>query len=559
MGGSRPVELIENPGMKLPHSLDQDPAGDLLARAAAGTLDSAGTQRLLEICQTRGEVLEELASQVLTERLLWTVARDPEGRLLERELRLVLQAQGKEVDFFADRVTSALRQRQTFRTWLRRAALFLLFAGAAGGVFKLRPVAKVLRADSWATFSPGQTLLRGQRLVLESGLMALQFASGAEVILEGPAEMWVQSAWNAQLRRGRAVARVPERGRGFSIEGPGGRLVDLGTEFGVAVGNEGSMEVHVLEGVVEAHPKSHPGKVRLLQNEALRLEAHTASRLPADRGGFITALPPRDPFPKGFIHWGFEGEGPSVPNTGMELGGNSAGLEFAKATENVDLPQRVPGRFGQGLQFNGDGGFARSDFLGIGGAHPRTVAFWVKVPKAFDPAHGYGIVGWGSHREPGAAWQISINPVQEEGPLGRLRVGVTRAPVVGTTDLRDDRWHHCAVVMYGGVKADLSTHVLLYVDGSLEPAARKAVMGIDTDLSAKRNGVWLGRNISGSAAGFRGGVDEVYIYESALDHAQVDALFRENRPPSPARTEARSGGIGPVTHSLRGTGSHPGH
>ena len=130
-------------------------------------------------------------------------------------------------------------------------------------------------------------------------------------------------------------------------------------------------------------------------------------------------------------------------------------------------------------------------------ANRRTVAFWVKVPRSSQTNEGYGIINWGTSGRPGMAWQISVNPEVEDGPLGRLRVGVHGGWVVGTSDLRDDRWHHCAVVMYGGHRPDAGTHVLLFVDGELEPAARKAVQEIRTETKgALAHNMWLGRNLS---------------------------------------------------------------
>ena len=43
----------------------------------------------------------------------------------------------------------------------------------------------------------------------------------------------------ASRRRGELVARVPEAGHGFTIETPHGKVVDLGTEFGVVVDDFG--------------------------------------------------------------------------------------------------------------------------------------------------------------------------------------------------------------------------------------------------------------------------------------------------------------------------------
>jgi hypothetical protein len=510
-----------------PNGQNSEEQEELLARGVVGELGAADLKRLVEQCRRDPELVARLGEHVLVERLLGVAARDPRGEMLCREVLMGLAAGGGAE--FAERVKARVvaRRRQGF--WLKLAAC-LLVCGAGWFALRKPQGAEVVRVESWAALEPGQKFAPGRKISLESGLVELRFGCGAQVIVEGPAELWVQSGWSARLERGRVVARVPEEAHGFTIEGRGGKLVDLGTEFGVSVGEKEGMEVHVLEGVVEAHPSAGGGTVRLERDQALRL-SDAPLRLASNRGAFVRTLPPVPENQTGYVHWDFEGTESVIPDRGRDLAGTDGirDLELVRVTAALGLPVRVAGRFGQGVEFTGEGSYARSDFPGIGGSDARTVAFWVKVPADFDVGHGYGVIGWGSHAEPGSAWQISINPAEAEGPIGRLRVGVNRAPVVGTTDLRDGNWHHCAVVLYGGAGADISTHVLLYVDGRLEPAARKAVMEVNTDLQGPNRGVWLGRNISGAVKGFRGGVDEVYVFGCALDHVQVDRLFRENR------------------------------
>ena len=141
----------------------------------------------------------------------------------------------------------------------------------------------VVRTEA-VSLTPGQPVLSigrqlpAQRLQLDSGLLELRFTSGATVILEGPADFEVASALRCVLHRGTVVARVPEQARGFTVEGPRGRLVDLGTEFGVRVGNSGDTEVHVLKGRVEAFPTNQQKAIELTENQALRLTSRPICR-----------------------------------------------------------------------------------------------------------------------------------------------------------------------------------------------------------------------------------------------------------------------------------------
>ncbi|MEO9590971.1 LamG-like jellyroll fold domain-containing protein [Rhodopirellula bahusiensis] len=85
---------------------------------------------------------------------------------------------------------------------------------------------------------------------LESGWAQIEFLNGATVVLHGPAEMEVVSAAEAIMHRGRIRAEVPPAARGFVVRTQDMKVVDLGTEFGLEVSDEGS-NVQVFDGEVE--------------------------------------------------------------------------------------------------------------------------------------------------------------------------------------------------------------------------------------------------------------------------------------------------------------------
>jgi hypothetical protein len=119
-----------------------------------------------------------------------------------------------------------------------------------------------------------------------------------------------------------------------------------------------------------------------------------------------------------------------------------------------------------------------------------------------------------------------------------LRAGTGRAAVVGSTDLRDGKWHHLTAVMYGGAAPSTATHVLLYVDGRLESTTRKSVRMINTEPATDPHGVWLGRNLSvvnpapPQALFFRGHLDEVHIFAAALDQTMIRRVMDGGFPHS---------------------------
>ena len=102
-------------------------------------------------------------------------------------------------------------------------------------------------------------------LEIESGLVQIDFYSGATVILEGPAKFMLENPGLSRLEFGTLWANVPVPARGFKIESSAFDLVDLGTQFGMRVDRSGDGQVHVLEGEVEVLSKSSsPGQERLL-------------------------------------------------------------------------------------------------------------------------------------------------------------------------------------------------------------------------------------------------------------------------------------------------------
>lgn len=128
-----------------------------------------------------------------------------------------------------------------------------------------------------AEFASGAKPSTGQRLdagtiALQSGMLRLEFDSGVEVILQGPAEYEILSADRTKLRAGKLTATVPHGAEGFRVETPNAEVTDLGTAFGVELDEQGASRVTVFEGKVEVAEPGSPGSRLLREGEALRIE-----------------------------------------------------------------------------------------------------------------------------------------------------------------------------------------------------------------------------------------------------------------------------------------------
>jgi hypothetical protein len=168
------------------------------------------------------------------------------------------QASARALEMLGPRPPS-VPLRRSWR-WLAVAAMALIAIGwTLWGQMSDRAasqeVAWLVNAQNcrWADDeAPTGGMRAGSVLRVERGLVEIQFRRGARVVLEGPAKLELLSDNSARLLAGKLAARVPESAHGFEVLSPEGKVIDHGTEFGVAVGEDGAADVVVFEGRVEA-------------------------------------------------------------------------------------------------------------------------------------------------------------------------------------------------------------------------------------------------------------------------------------------------------------------
>lgn len=100
----------------------------------------------------------------------------------------------------------------------------------------------------------GQQVMSGQ-LSLDRGLVRLDFFNGASLAIEGPAKIKIVDEMRVVLLRGVVTARISESAIGFVVDTETAHVVDLGTAFGVSVGDDGTTDVCVFEGEVTVNRK----------------------------------------------------------------------------------------------------------------------------------------------------------------------------------------------------------------------------------------------------------------------------------------------------------------
>jgi len=114
-------------------------------------------------------------------------------------------------------------------------------------------------------------------LDLRKGTAEIKLTSGVDLLVEAPAKLELVDVGNSVLRMGRLVVRVPATARGYAVDTPKAKVVDLGTEFGVDVQADGETVVQVFAGSVVAELK-RPGPSgkrsrRLVAGETVHIAA----------------------------------------------------------------------------------------------------------------------------------------------------------------------------------------------------------------------------------------------------------------------------------------------
>lgn len=442
------------------------------------------------------------------------------------------------------------------------AALFWLAQGpvrretTSNGVAVHAGAADVRWSEGQTPLEPGAILARG-RLRIDSGLLGLEFYSGAVVTVEGPADVELAGVDQIFCRQGRIRAQVSNRAHGFRVHSPHLDLVDLGTEFGVDIGYEGQTELHVFSGKVEIAAVRTSGRGRakphLESGEGLRIDRTGVSPIVAQPAGFAgraelthrlqeqtrtryaswreSAAAIRND-PRLVLHYDFEPatrQERSLPNRSGAAGGTLDGtvvgaawaegrwagktaLEFREPSDRVRI--FVPGEF-----------------------YTLTLMAWLRV-DSFDTLFS-GILLTDGFVKGAVHWQFHE---------GKLRLGIggdrnARGKIGTEYDVESvepgawlGRWRQVAAVI------DMEKReVVHYLDGrpvKRAPIARAHPLA----LGKCELGNWGLPDGTGSppVRNFHGRMDEFMLFNQALTDAEIAALFEQGRPwPAPVAAALR--------------------
>lgn len=171
-------------------------------------------------------------------------------------------------------------------TWFHRlishpvwalAAVLLVAVTIGLGWLTKSPTSTVIVASD-AQLADGQELRAGRSLGdrwinLQRGSIRIAFQDGAMASIESPARFRVLDGNSAELAHGAVTCHVPDSAHGFVVASHSNRIVDLGTGFRAVAATDGSLSVHVTQGVVRIDPST---------GESLRLPAGQLAEVTSD-------------------------------------------------------------------------------------------------------------------------------------------------------------------------------------------------------------------------------------------------------------------------------------
>lgn len=383
--------------------------------------------------------------------------------------------------------------------------------------------------------------------VLTSGLVQLEFLSGANVIIEGPAELELKSTKLIVCHRGKLRVRVPQQAKGFSVDTPHYRAVDLGTEFGVSVDDGDATELHVFQGEVELfdidqlYRDTKPSALETLRigsglltsgdGRENRTAANSEKFVDIERMHQILSKEGQERFaawkkecvrwhtdPHAVLYYNFEGQEPSTrvlknhgPSKSPSLNGAIVGCRWTEG--------RWPGK--SALEFKGIEDRVRFNIPG--GFRSITLSCWCRI-DGFDRRLGSLFLTDG-HDVGEAHWQFTDN--------GQLVLGVKvdqehSMDYLSGSDLKQTdlgRWVHLACV-YNDEKSE----VVHYVDGD-----RVYSFPISQHLNLRFGGVelgnWMPKDLKNDRLrNLNGRIDEFLLLDRSMTDEEIKNLYLVGKP-----------------------------
>lgn len=383
-----------------------------------------------------------------------------------------------------------------------------------------------------------------QWLRLKSGAVQIDFNSGAQMVLEGPASLELVSAEEARLEFGKLSAHVPEPAHGFKVYTTDVTVTDLGTAFGLERVPAQPVKVEVFEGKVEVatdstnapeivkagrgvqvsenqvHPLAAEDWAEFLSMQELARRELTELRLRYE--GWRLADHWLDEDPSMLVHFNFE----SGPDSEQVLANHAAaGNGRSQATiYGCDWGEgRWPGK--SALEFNRLNDQVR--FSVPGTYESLTYVAWLRVDSLPNQWNTLALADMSKAGE--THWQIHRNGSLEFSVRSGSGKGSWNHVVSKPVITRDDfgKWIQLAAVYDGTAQ-----RMILYMNG--RRIASKAAKIRSLTPGAVELGNWPSRSLNSGVnyriRDFHGRVDEFELFGRALSAGEIERHYELGKP-----------------------------
>ena len=186
--------------------------------------------------------------------------------------------------------------------------------------------------------------------------------------------------------------------------------------------------------------------------------------------------------------------------------------------------------YGTALSFDGDDDFLQLSSLLDIGSSSSTITAWVKIPEVgsggLQEGEEVGVLLGNYPSSPNSRWSIDNN--------GKIRLlwNNGQLNLTGSTDLRDNTWHHLFLVR----DVD-NSKFFVYIDGENETITGHDTAGDNLDFNTSHR---IGSDNSPNPNNFHGSIDELQIWNLSMEPTIINnSTIQQNSffMPSPNSTD----------------------
>jgi hypothetical protein len=175
--------------------------------------------------------------------------------------------------------------------------------------------------------------------------------------------------------------------------------------------------------------------------------------------------------------------------------------------------------------------FIRMPNPGPLGTSQRTISFWSKTVSNYT-GNGF-IVSYGSNNSGGSEFGVRVDNLCGNAP--NVDINLSTVSYKSSQPISNNEWHHYTVT-YNPTDGPLVTNIKYYVDGNLVKTSCAASGTSQYQINTiNEEPLTIGRwcdltNTQGGGYFFNGNIDDIRIYNRALDSIEVNNLYNSEKP-----------------------------